>query len=69
MALCVRVVSHIHKPAFLMLGLGKCHTAADLSRDLFIDSAAMKRTLDKLESKGFLLRTQDPADKPFSSWN
>lgn len=62
-ALRSRGITHSQASVFLMLGLGKCHTAADLSRDLFIDSAAMKRTLDKLESKGFLLRTQDPADK------
>jgi len=56
-------ITHSQGSVFMMLSLGKCNTAAELSRDLFIDSAAMKRTLDKLESKGFIQRITDPNDK------
>ena len=56
-------ITHSQGSVFMMLSIGKCNTAADLSRDLFIDSAAMKRTLDKLESRGFIQRITDPNDK------
>jgi len=56
-------ITHSQGSVFLMLFMGKCNTAAELSRDLFIDSAAMKRTLDKMESKGFIERIPDPNDK------
>jgi len=56
-------ITHSQGSVFLMLFMGKCNTAAELSRDLFIDSAAMKRTLDKLESKGLIKRVADPDDK------
>ncbi|HTD03194.1 MarR family winged helix-turn-helix transcriptional regulator [Undibacterium sp.] len=48
---------------FMMLAMGKCNTAADLARDLFIDSAAMKRMVDRLESKGLMERIPDMHDK------
>ncbi len=48
---------------FMMLAMGKCNTAAELARDLFIDSAAMKRMLDRLESKGLLKRAPCKHDK------
>ncbi|MFZ6847405.1 MarR family winged helix-turn-helix transcriptional regulator [Undibacterium sp. RuRC25W] len=56
-------ITHSQGSVFMMLSIGKCNTAAELSRDLYIDSAAMKRTLDKLESKGFIERITDPSDK------
>lgn len=56
-------ITHAQGSVFLLLSFGKCHTAAELARDLFIDSAAMKRTLDKLASKGYLQRVADPKDK------
>lgn len=56
-------ITHAQGGVFMMLAMGKCHTAADLARELFIDSAAMKRTLDKLEAKGYLQRVADVSDK------
>ncbi|MCH8619570.1 MarR family transcriptional regulator [Undibacterium sp. TS12] len=56
-------ITHAQGGVFLMLSIGQCNTAADLARDMFIDSAAMKRTLDKLEAKGFIRRYTDASDK------
>lgn len=56
-------ITHAQGSVFIMLSMGKCSTAAELSRELFIDSAAMKRTLDRMEGKGFLRRISDPHDK------
>lgn len=56
-------ITHAQGGVFLMLAMGQCSTAADLARDMFIDSAAMKRTLDKLEAKGFIRRYTDETDK------
>jgi DNA-binding MarR family transcriptional regulator len=56
-------ISHSQSSVIMMLCLGKCSTAAELARDLFIDSAAMKRTLDKLEAKDYIRRVSDPGDK------
>ncbi|MEB0139660.1 MULTISPECIES: MarR family transcriptional regulator [unclassified Undibacterium] len=56
-------ITHAQSSIFMMLWMGKCRTAAELSRDLFIDSAAMKRTIDKLVAKGLLERIADLDDK------
>src|SRR5262249_40170149 len=56
-------ITHAQGSVFMMLALGKCSTAADLARELFVDSAAMKRTLDKLEQKAYVRRILDPLDK------
>lgn len=56
-------ITHAQGSVFMMLAMGKCNTAADLARDLFIDSAAMKRMLDRLEAKGLLTRVTDMNDK------
>jgi len=56
-------ITHAQGSVFMMLALGKCNTAADLARDLFIDSAAMKRMLDRLEAKGLLERIPDVNDR------
>jgi len=56
-------ISHSQGSVIMILCVGKCSTAAELSRELFIDSAAMKRTLDKLEAKGYLRRVATPSDK------
>ncbi|MFZ6873158.1 MarR family winged helix-turn-helix transcriptional regulator [Undibacterium sp. Di27W] len=56
-------VTHAQGGVFLLLAMGRCNTAADLAREMFIDSAAMKRTLDKLEVKGYIRRFADENDK------
>lgn len=56
-------IGHSQGSVFLLLMVGKCDTAAGLARDLFIDSAAMKRTLDKMAARGFLERIPDPQDR------
>jgi DNA-binding MarR family transcriptional regulator len=56
-------ITHAQGSVFFMLSMGKCSTAAELSRELFIDSASMKRTLDRLERKECLVRIPDPQDK------
>ncbi|MFZ6759326.1 MarR family winged helix-turn-helix transcriptional regulator [Undibacterium sp. Ji50W] len=56
-------ITHAQGSVFMMLATGKISTAAELARDLFIDSAAMKRTLDKLEAKGYIQRVIDASDK------
>ncbi|MBC3930313.1 MarR family winged helix-turn-helix transcriptional regulator [Undibacterium curvum] len=56
-------VTHAQGSVFMMLHMQKCSTAAELARDLFIDSAAMKRTLDKMAEKGWITRVADLSDK------
>ncbi|WP_394777427.1 MarR family winged helix-turn-helix transcriptional regulator [Undibacterium sp.] len=56
-------ITHAQASIFILLAMDKCNTAAELARELFIDSAAMKRMLDRLEVKGFVQRTPDPTDK------
>jgi DNA-binding MarR family transcriptional regulator len=45
-----------------IIGTGE-NTAAALCRQLFIHSAAMTRMLDRLESKGLIVRTRDDNDQ------
>ncbi|MDY7538159.1 MarR family transcriptional regulator [Undibacterium sp. RTI2.1] len=56
-------ITHAQSSVFMMLATGKCETAAELARDLFIDAGAMKRMLDRLEVKGLLVRVTDESDK------
>lgn len=56
-------ITHAQGSIFMMLYMGKCRTAAELSRELFIDSAALKRTLDRLVDKDLVRRVANPADR------
>ncbi|MCU6433404.1 MarR family transcriptional regulator [Undibacterium sp. Jales W-56] len=56
-------ITHAQASVIMMLAIGRCSTAAELARDLFIDAGAMKRMLDRLVVKGFLARTPDVTDK------
>ncbi|MFZ6772493.1 MarR family winged helix-turn-helix transcriptional regulator [Undibacterium sp. SXout7W] len=56
-------ITHAQSSVFVMLAMKRCTTAADLSRELLIDSAAMKRTLDKLEKKRLIQRVVNEKDK------
>lgn len=62
-ALVEMEITHAQASVFMMLALGKCSTAAELARDLFIDAGAMKRMLDRMEAKGFIQRAPHPEDK------
>lgn len=56
-------ITHAQASVMMMLSIGKCSTAAELAREMFIDAAAMKRTLDKIASKGWIRRVADVQDK------
>ncbi|CAB3702820.1 Transcriptional regulator SlyA [Paraburkholderia phenoliruptrix] len=47
----------------LMLAAGRANTPFELSRVMSYDSGSMTRLLDRLEKKGFLLRTRSDADR------
>ncbi|CAN5843354.1 MarR family transcriptional regulator [soil metagenome] len=46
-----------------MLSTGKYATAADLSRELYIDAGSMKRMLDRLVLRNLIARTPSIADR------
>lgn len=46
-----------------MLSTGKYSSAADLARELYIDAASMKRTLDRLEARKIIERKPNPDDR------
>ncbi|MFZ6845092.1 MarR family winged helix-turn-helix transcriptional regulator [Undibacterium sp. RuTC16W] len=56
-------ITHAQASVIMMLAIGRCSTAAELARDLFIDAGAMKRMLDRLVTKEILARTPDANDK------
>ncbi len=56
-------ITHAQGSIFMMLYMNKCSTAAELSRELFIDSAALKRTLDRMVEKDLVRRVSDPTDR------
>jgi DNA-binding MarR family transcriptional regulator len=56
-------ITHAQASVLIMLSMGSCQTAADLARDMFIDAAATKRTLDKIVAKGWIQRVPDASDK------
>ncbi|XUW88465.1 MarR family transcriptional regulator [Burkholderia sp. M6-3] len=47
----------------LMLAAGRANTPFELSRVMSYDSGSMTRLLDRLENKGFVLRTRSDADR------
>jgi DNA-binding MarR family transcriptional regulator len=47
----------------LMLSCGRGHTPYELSRAMSYDSGSMTRMLDRLEKKGFIVRTRSEADR------
>ncbi|MGV8894649.1 MAG: MarR family winged helix-turn-helix transcriptional regulator [Burkholderiaceae bacterium] len=46
-----------------LLSTGKCSSAADLAREVYIDAASMKRTLDRLEAHKIIERKPHPDDR------
>jgi len=47
----------------LMLSCGRAHTPFELSRAMSYDSGSMTRMLDRLEKKGFIVRTRSDVDR------
>ena len=47
----------------LMLSCNRAHTPYELSRAMSYDSGSMTRMLDRLEKKGFIVRTRSHADR------
>jgi DNA-binding MarR family transcriptional regulator len=56
-------ITHAQGTILLMLASGKCGTAAELSRELYLDSASMTRMVDRLEKRGLLERTARSGDR------
>jgi DNA-binding MarR family transcriptional regulator len=56
-------ISHAQGSILLMLANGKCKTAAELSRELYLDSASMTRMVDRLERRGLLERAARSGDR------
>ena len=61
--LAERGITHAQGSILLMLSTGKYETAADLARELYIDSASMTRMIDRLEKRGFLFRVRREDDR------
>jgi DNA-binding MarR family transcriptional regulator len=47
----------------LLLSCGRAHTPYELARAMSYDSGSMTRMLDRLEKKGFIVRTRSDADR------
>ena len=56
-------ITHAQGTILLMLAGGKCSTAAELSRELYLDSASMTRMVDRLEKRGLLARAARSGDR------
>lgn len=56
-------MTHAQLGIFLRLLHGHANTAADLAREMVIDTGAMTRALDRLEEKGFIRRLRSNADR------
>lgn len=56
-------MTHAQLSIFFKLLYGQANTAADLARDLMIDTGAVTRMLDRLEEKGFVQRSRSNADR------
>ncbi len=56
-------ITHAQAAILLMLSPGKHLTAADLARESYTDAAAVKRMVDRLESRGLIQRMPCGHDK------
>lgn len=61
--LCKQDITHAQGSILLMLSSGKFATAADLARELYIDSASMTRMIDRLEKRNLLRRARSDFDR------
>jgi DNA-binding MarR family transcriptional regulator len=49
-------ITHAQGSIILMLASGRFSTAAELARELYVDSASMTRIVDRLQKRGMLVR-------------
>jgi DNA-binding MarR family transcriptional regulator len=63
LALNAEDITHAQGTILLLLASGKCTTAAELSRELYLDSASMTRMVDRLEKRGLLARAARSGDR------
>jgi DNA-binding MarR family transcriptional regulator len=56
-------ITHAQGSIVLMLSTGKYATAAELARELYIDSASMTRMVDRLEKRGLIQRVRRKDDR------
>ena len=56
-------ITHAQGSILLMLAGGTCNTAAELSREMYLDSASMTRMVDRLERRGLLARSARSGDR------
>lgn len=56
-------ITHAQGSLVMMLSTGRYATAAELVRDLYIDSASMTRMIDRLEKRGLIIRTPSVSDR------
>ncbi len=56
-------VSHDQWSILLMIATARGDTAAELSREAACDTSSMTRMLDRLEAKGFVVRTRSEDDR------
>ncbi|MBK4733131.1 MarR family winged helix-turn-helix transcriptional regulator [Noviherbaspirillum pedocola] len=56
-------ITHAQGSIILMLASGRFSTAAELARELYVDSASMTRIVDRLQKRGMLLRMPRVGDR------
>jgi DNA-binding MarR family transcriptional regulator len=56
-------ITHAQGSILLMLSSGRFSTAAELARELYIDSASMTRMIDRLEKRGLIQRARSENDR------
>jgi DNA-binding MarR family transcriptional regulator len=56
-------ITHAQGSIILMLCSGRFSTAAELARELYVDSASMTRILDRLQKRGMLTRMHRVDDR------
>lgn len=56
-------ITHAQGSIILMLASGRYSTAAELARELYVDSASMTRIVDRLQKRGMLVRMPRSDDR------
>lgn len=63
LALAANDITGAQGGILVMLSTGRYTTAAELARELFIDSAAITRMTDRLEKRGLIMRVRRDDDR------